>query len=323
VIPSAAGSDRPAVQARGLCKKFQEETAVQDLSFDIPRGSIFGFIGPSGCGKTTTVRLLTGIYEPTAGRIQVLGCDPRRFTPKIREKIGYMPQLFVLYPDLSVQENLEFAAALYGMNPFTRGRRITELLKFVELDAHRKKLARNISGGMLRRLSLAATLIHDPELIFLDEPTAGIDPVLRQKFWEHFKTLQHNGRTLFITTQYVGEAAYCDVIGIMADGRLLFADTPAGLRRRAYGGEVIDLHTYQAIRFENLFKIQNLDFVTGQVHYTAENALRITVNRANRAIPELMAWCASHDLTVDSINEFVPSFDDVFVQLVQTEAPHA
>lgn len=186
--------DNIVIHAKGLTKQFGHEIAVQDVTFEIPRGKIFGFIGPSGSGKTTTIRLLTGVYQPTAGDVIVLGRRPKEFVAATREKIGYMPQFFVLYQDLSVWENLNFAASIYGMR-FRRAERLKQLLDFVELSEHKHKLARNISGGMQRRLSLAATLVHNPELIFLDEPTAGVDPVLRRKFWDHFKlTFGGNGQ---------------------------------------------------------------------------------------------------------------------------------
>ena len=198
VSPSEPSQQQPVqvensvISAKHLTKKFGDETAVQDVSFDVPRASIFGFIGPSGSGKTTTVRLLTGVYTPTDGQVIVLDRNPARFSQSERARIGYMPQLFVLYPNLTVWENLNFAASLYGMSLF-RGKRLKEALNFVELYEHRSKLARNISGGMLRRLSLATTLVHDPQLLFLDEPTAGIDPVLRRKFWDHFRELKDQG----------------------------------------------------------------------------------------------------------------------------------
>ncbi len=236
------------ISAKHLTKKFGDETAVQDVSFDVPRASIFGFIGPSGSGKTTTVRLLTGVYTPTDGQVIVLDRNPAKFSQGERARLGYMPQLFVLYPNLTVWENLNFAASLYGMSLF-RGKRLKEALKFVELYEHRSKLARNISGGMLRRLSLAATLVHDPQLLFLDEPTAGIDPVLRRKFWDHFRELKNQGRTIFITTQYVSEADNCDLVGVQNNGKLLLVDTPQGIQtsrlRRRYGR----FPHYTAIRF--------------------------------------------------------------------------
>ena len=238
----------PLSRAKHLTKTFGEDTAVQDISFEVPRSSIFGFIGPSGSGKTTTVRLLTGVYTPTSGEVTVFDRNPASFTQGERARLGYMPQLFVMYPNLSVWENVNFAASLYGMSLFHR-KRVEEVLTFVELFEHRSKLARNISGGMQRRLSLASTLVHDPQLLFLDEPTAGIDPVLRYKFWEHFRELKDQGRTIFITTQYVSEADNCDLVGVQNNGKLMLVDTPQGIRHHAYGGDMVDLRTAQPIRF--------------------------------------------------------------------------
>ena len=225
------------VEMRDVTKRFGEVNAVNKVSLDVPQGVIFGFIGPSGCGKTTTVRLLNGNYGATEGTIKVLGQSPDSFKREDQKRIGYMPQLFILYPELTIWENLNFAASIYGY-PMDRKERLYELLELVELTGHEKKMARNISGGMQRRLSLASTLIHSPELIFLDEPTAGIDPVLRRKFWDHFQTLKDQGHTLFVTTQYVGEAAYCDYVGVMRNGELLMVETPEMLRYKALGGEM-------------------------------------------------------------------------------------
>jgi ABC-2 type transport system ATP-binding protein len=173
------------ISSKDLTKQFGDQVVVDRISFEISAGSIFGFIGPSGCGKTTTLRLLTGIYHPTSGEVSVFGVSPKSFTLVEREKVGYMPQHFVLYPDLTISENLSFAASIYGVGG-GRHKRINELLEFIELTEHRKKLVRHVSGGMKRRLSLASTLVHSPKLLFLDEPTGGIDPVLRRKFWDYF-----------------------------------------------------------------------------------------------------------------------------------------
>ena len=229
------------VRSNELTKKFGQEIGVEALTLNVQRGTIFGFIGPSGCGKTTTVRLLLGIYPPSSGRVEVFGRQPHQFSQEDRERISYMPQLFMLQPGLTVWQNLSFAASLYGMG-LKRSDRLKELLDLVELAGQERKRAMELSGGMQRRLSLAAALIHDPELLFLDEPTAGIDPVLRRKFWDHFQELKAQGRTLFVTTQYVSEAAYCDYVGVMLDGRLLMVETPEDLKRIGMGGEVIELH---------------------------------------------------------------------------------
>lgn len=309
------------IYTEALTKKFHNEVAVQDVTMEIPRGIIVGFIGPSGSGKTTTVRLLTGIYRPTSGFVSVLDQRPATFSREAREKIGYMPQLFALYPELSVWENLNFTASIYGMG-MTRETRFNELLDFVELGSHKKKLARNLSGGMKRRLSLAATLAHRPELVFLDEPTAGIDPVLRRKFWDHFATLKNKGQSLFITTQYVGEAAYCDKIGVMVKGRLLdnALRTPTELRRSAFGGEVVDLHTHERLIYRDLTQLRQLPFVKGSVtRISGTNGVRLIVDKASTAIPALLEWCQQEYVSVESVEEYLPPFDDVFVELVKNE----
>src|SRR4029078_3511966 len=229
------------VHAEHVEKVFSGDVGVFDLNFEVPTGTIFGMIGPSGCGKTTTVRLMTGLYKPDRGNLTVINRVPSKFSPHDRERLGYMPQHFVLYPNLTVWENLNFVASLYGMGYFKRRKPVEQALEFVELTDARNRLGSQLSGGMQRRLELACTLVHNPLLIFAEEPTAGIDPVLRAKFWEHFRSLRDQGRTLFVTTQYVGEAAYCDMVGVMRAGRLIHVDTPDGLRRKALGGEVIKL----------------------------------------------------------------------------------
>ena len=314
--PPAKATSEIIIQTKALTKQFKREIAVNKITFDLPRGKIFGFIGPSGSGKTTTVRLLTGIYKPTSGWVTVLGHDPAKFSQSTQARIGYMPQNFMLYRNLSVWENLNFAASIYGVN-LRRAKRLKQVLDFVELTEHRSKLVRQISGGMQRRLSLATTLVHNPELLFLDEPTAGVDPVLRRKFWDHFKELQQEERTLFVTTQYVTEAAYCDLVGVMARGRLLIVDTPAALRRRAFGGEVVDLYTTERISDEQLQYIRALPFVQSDITRLEDKGLRLIVDKANTAIPALLACCQSQELALESIEEYVPPFDDVFVELVK------
>lgn len=304
------------IRVKQVTKNFGDELAVREVTFDVPRASIFGFIGPSGSGKTTTVRLLTGIYVPTKGDISVFTIDPSKFSQNQRARIGYMPQLLVLYPNLTVWENINFAASLYGMS-LVRGSRLKQILDFVELYEHRHKLTRNISVGMQRRLSLAAAMIHDPELLFLDEPTAGIDPILRQKFWKRFKELQGQGRTLFVTTQYVNEADNCDLVGVMSNGKLLMVDTPRGLRHRAYGGDIIDMRTAETIDYPTEQLLSSMSLKTIR---TSANSVRIIVNEASTAIPSLMEWAPQNDIRVEALEQYTPPFEDVFVELVRSEA---
>jgi ABC-2 type transport system ATP-binding protein len=202
------------------------------------------------------------------------------------------------------------------MGLFSRTKRLKQLLDFVELSDHRSKLVKNISGGMMRRLSLASTLVHRPTLLFLDEPTAGIDPVLRRKFWDYFEKLREAGSTLFVTTQYVSESAYCDFVGVMNNGRLLMVDTPDGLRKRAHGGELVDMKTVERIHYDQLQLLRQLPFVTGSVNMLDDRTARLIVDEASTAMPALLDWCRAQNLTIESIQEFLPPFDDVFVNLL-------
>jgi ABC-2 type transport system ATP-binding protein len=261
---------------------------------------------------------LTGVYKPTSGTLSVLGKTPTGFTKSDREKIGYLTQQFVLYPNLTVWENLNFAASFYGVGIFRR-KSLNKLLDFVELTDDKSKLARDLSGGMKRRLSLAAALVHKPELIFLDEPTAGIDPLLRRKFWDYFKELQAEGNTLFITTQYVGEAAYCDLVGVMYEGRLLTIMTPDDLRKKAYGGDVIGIRTSEDIRFEHRRQLESLPFVRGKLKIINDQEIEIIVDDAGTAISLLLEWSQAQKLTVAMMGQKSPSFDDVFIRLIETE----
>jgi ABC-2 type transport system ATP-binding protein len=314
VTPNSNGAGEIVIEARGLSKRFNNGFAVQDVTLAVPRGTLFGFIGPSGCGKTTTVRLLTGAYAPTSGAARVLGQEPTAFAASARQRLGYLPQQFVLYPNLSVWENLNFAASLYGMG-WRRGLRLNEMLDFVELSGDRGKLARDISGGMQRRLALAATLAHDPEVLFLDEPTAGVDPILRRKFWDYFKALRDAGHTLFITTQYVSEAAYCDKVGVMSQGRLLMAETPAGLYRRAYGGEIVHLLPARPLSPDRLAALAALPCVLTGAQPLGDGTLRLVVDDAGTAVPALLEWCRQCGIAVEHVERHVPPIDDVFVEL--------
>lgn len=305
-----------AIQVQNLVKRFGHVTALDNITLNVPQGTIYGFIGPSGCGKTTTVRCMIGSYRPSEGVVKVLGQTPENFGRAQRKQIGYMPQLFVLYPELTVWENLNFAASIYGY-PMKRKERLQELLDLVELAGHEKKLVRNISGGMQRRLSLATTLIHDPQLIFLDEPTAGIDPVLRRKFWDFFRQLRDDGHTLFVTTQYVGEAAYCDFVGVMAQGELLMVETPADLRYKAMGGDIIRFHAASPLGSEQIQVLRALPFVKGDLSFIDSHSLQLTVDDASTAIPDLLHWSENQGIEIEAISEHVPPFDDVFVKVMQ------
>ncbi len=316
--PEQAGP--PIIQASKATYRFSGDAGVRDLTFYVPRGVIFGLIGPSGCGKTTTVRLLTGMYKPSKGEVKVLEQAPSRFSAATKRKIGYMPQQFVLYPMLTTAENFNFVASLYGLGIFTRARRRHQLLKFVELDKARNRATSKLSGGMQRRLQLACALAQDPELIFADEPTAGIDPVLRSKFWEHFRLLRDSGKTLFVTTQYVSEAENCDVVGIMRDGRILYIDTPEDLRRKAFGGDLIRLAVPEDRAGEAADLLSKQPKVKdARRAYAQPNLILVSTEDAASTLPELVKTLNGQGIDVTESEQYNSPFDEVFLELVKRQ----
>ena len=309
------------IHMQGAVKQFGSVTVIDDISLQVPRGSIYCFIGPSGSGKTTVIRMLNGVYAPTSGSVEVMGKTPTLWTTTDREQVGYMPQLFVLYPNLSVEENVDFAASAYGMGWWARRNPKRQLLEFVGLWEHRHKLARSISGGMQRRLELACALIHDPVLIFLDEPTAGIDPILRATVWEHLRSLRDQGKTIFVTTQYVTEAEYCDRVGLINKGRLIADGTPDQVRKMAFGGEIVQL-TCDRLTSDLLQHIEDLpqvaDHKSRRINRTTAELI---VDEASTAMPLILGVMTNYGIALDqvTIEEIKPPYDDVFVRLIQDE----
>jgi ABC-2 type transport system ATP-binding protein len=313
----------PLITVRDVTRSFGDDAGVFDLNFTVEPGLIFGLVGPSGSGKTTTVRLLTGLHRPDSGELRVFGQEPRAFTTAVRDQLAYMPQHFVLYPSLSVWENLNFMASIYGQ-PYTgRRRHLHDLLDFVDLGKARQRLARDLSGGMQRRLMLACALVNDPLLLFADEPTAGIDPVLRGRFWEHFRALRDAGRTLFVTTQYIGEVAYCDYVAVMREGRLLHLDTPTGLRRRALGGDVLRFQVEPALESVALRRLVSHDLVKEVRRARGQpGLLHVYTSEAGAVLPQLITLLGEEPaVPVLVAEEYLPPFDEIFVMLMeQSEA---
>lgn len=306
---------RPAVATmHEVGKEFGSVVALRSIDLSIAAGAIVGIIGPSGSGKTTAIRLLLGIYAPTAGDVRVLGDDPANFSRADRERIGYLPQFFVLYPDLTVYENLAFIAGTYGLGWIRRGRRIAELLDILHLADAKDRLAENISGGMQRRLELGAALINDPDLVILDEPTAGLDPVLRAEIWDTFRAMQRQGRTLVVTTQYVTEAEYCDRVEVIDQGRIIASGTPEDLRRLANGGDVIRLVIPDLDRV-TVRAIEAYPFVS-HLDWDGKDELQLSVDHASDAIPSLTERLSQDGYAFSSIEEYRETFDAVFVKLV-------
>ncbi len=218
-----------AISIKGLTKKFGNFTAVDNLSFDIPKGKIFGFLGPNGSGKSTTIRMICGVLSPTLGEGKVLGYDLIKDTEKIKQNIGYMSQKFSLYEDLTVEENLEFYGKIYMLPKKLLEERKQELIIMANLKGKEKSLAGTLSGGWKQRLALGCSLIHNPKLLILDEPTAGVDPVSRREFWHTITDLVKDGITVLVTTHYMDEASICDIIGFIYNSKLITIDTPENL----------------------------------------------------------------------------------------------
>ena len=304
-----------AVVIDGVTKRFGDDTAVDGISLTVRSGTILGIIGPSGSGKTTTIRLLTGALAPTDGQVRVLGEDPRSFLRQTRERIGYMPQQFTLYPDLTARENVDFVASLFGMLWRTRHRRTREVLQLVDLWAVRGRRAGRLSGGMQRRLELASALVHDPDLMFLDEPTAGIDPILRSSVWQELHRLRDGGRTLLVTTQYVNEAEECDTVALISDGRLIALAEPNDLRREAMGGDAVEIEIGKAFDSAQLSELP----MVRSVERRGPSALRVTVDDASTALPEVVDAITRSGGEVTAARETRLSFDEVFAILVQRD----
>jgi ABC-2 type transport system ATP-binding protein len=220
----------PIIQTRDLTRKFGSLTAVDHLSLDVAPGEVFGLVGPDGAGKTTTLRLLCGLIDPAEGHAVVTGHDPARNPEQVKDNIGYMAQRFGLYPDLSVDENMYFYADLFGISRSEREELLPRLLQMTRMDPFRKRLAGRLSGGMKQKLALMCTLLHKPRILFLDEPTNGVDPVSRRDFWQILHQLVQQGMTVFLTTAYLDEAERCDRVGLMHRGRLIRCDKPEVFR---------------------------------------------------------------------------------------------
>jgi ABC-2 type transport system ATP-binding protein len=229
------GSKEVIIETNGLRRTFGKTTAVDGLNLTIYEGEIFGLVGPDGAGKTTTLRLLSAIMDPTDGDASVAGYDTRRNPEAIKSHIGYMAQSFSLYADLSVDENLNFFADVFGVSGKERRERIERLLTFARLTQFRKRRAGALSGGMQKKLGLACTLIHQPDILYLDEPTTGVDPVSRREFWDILTDLHVQGVTIVVSTPYMDEAERCSRIGLMYEGKLIECDTPEAIRQQVPG----------------------------------------------------------------------------------------
>jgi len=304
---------RNVVETSGLTKLFGSLVAVDHVDLSVKAGEIFGFLGPNGAGKTTTVRILCGLMAPTSGSALVVGHDVVREPEEVKQRIGYMPQSYGLYDDLTVEENLNFFGSIYRVPSDERRKRADEILQLVRLQEFRKQFSGRLSGGMKRRLSLAVSLIHNPELLILDEPTAGIDPPLRRVFWEYFRHLNQLGVTFFINTHYMDEAELCDRLALINYGRLVAVGTPTELKRKTIGGERIELVTADLSKTQEI--LRDSDFA-GEVT-VSDGAIRLIVDEAASAIPRVTSFLRERGVEVLQVRQLQPSLEDVFIRLVQ------
>ena len=300
------------IETNNLTKRFKATVAVDGLNLAVKRGEIFGLVGPDGAGKTTTIRLLTGIMAPTEGTATVAGYDTVKQAGEIKKRIGYMAQRFNLYGDLSVVENLRFFADVFEVGRQERQERLVQLLKFAGLTEFRSRRAMHLSGGMQKKLALACTLIHQPEILFLDEPTTGLDPVSRREFWDILLDLHLQGITILVSTPYMDEAERCSRVGFMYQGRLIVCDEPESIKGLV-SGDLIE------IRSTNLRQASEaIADLRGVLEIqTYGDLLHVFVDSATRRAPELEARLSARGVGVEGIRQTRPRMEQAFISLIR------
>jgi ABC-2 type transport system ATP-binding protein len=307
------GTDSSAVVVlRDLERRFGDFVAVNRINLSVRRGEIFGFLGPNGAGKSTTIRMLCGLLSPSAGGGSVAGFDINVAPERIKERIGYMSQKFSLYEDLTVEENIDFYAGIYKLPAARREERKRWVIAMAGLEEHRQSLTGTLSGGWKQRLALGCAIIHEPPIIFLDEPTAGVDPLSRRSFWELIYQLADAGVTVFVTTHYMDEAEYCDRLGLIYRGELIALGTPEELKG-AITEELIEVACEQPR--EALFVVEALPCVQHAALFG--RGLHVVTARAGEAVPVIAAALTAVGLQTGRPERIVPSLEDVFVSLIE------
>ncbi|WP_050937480.1 ABC transporter ATP-binding protein [Vibrio harveyi] len=298
-----------AIQAENVVKKFGDFTAINNITLNVPKGSIYGFLGPNGCGKSTTIRVLTGLLNPSEGNVDVLGLEIPRQSELLRLKIGYMTQKFSLYDDLSVQENLEFIGQIFGMDTKALKARIEEQLATYGLDQLRKQRVGGMSGGQKQRLSLAAATMHKPELLFLDEPTSAVDPENRRDFWEQLFDLSDQGTTILVTTHYMDEAERCHRLAIMEAGEIRADGEPEQLMAQM-GVNIVE------VKADNLRELKEKVIKREEVRSAAQLGIRLRI-LIHQHIEQPINWLIQTfpELAGCEMNIARPSLEDVFVSV--------
>jgi len=303
-----------AISTDNLTKRFGDLTAVDRLTLSVAPGELFGLVGSDGAGKTTTMRMLTGIMDPTEGSARVMGHHTVREAERIKEEIGYMSQRFGLYPDLTVLENLHFYADIYGLPRRGRDEKIDRLLAFSNLAPFGKRQAGNLSGGMKQKLGLACALIHTPRVLFLDEPTNGVDPVSRRDFWRILYQLLREGVTVFVATAYLDEADRCNRVGLIHRGRLLACDTPDNLRR-LMAGTILEVQTPSPRRAALLLRERRKKESVG----IFGDRLHVVTRNASETAAAIEAILRGEGLALQGLRTIEPSLEDVLVSVLEEQ----
>jgi ABC-2 type transport system ATP-binding protein len=301
--------DRPAVVARALTRRFGDFTAVDGVDVTVHRGEIFGFLGPNGAGKTTAIRMMLGLLRPTSGRVEVLGVSVSEDPALIRPRVGYMAQKFSLYDDLTVLQNLRFYGRSYGLRGAELKDRIEEALARTDLAGRERTQTRDLSGGWRQRLALNAAILHRPELVFLDEPTAGVDPVSRREFWNLLYELVAQGITVFVTTHYMDEAEHCHRLAFIQRGRIIAQGSPEEIKAEEMQGQVLEItcdrpgRAIEALR--SLEELEDVERYGSQIHVIARDGAE-----RRRLIEDTLAEAG---IAVQSLEAIDPSLEDVFI----------
>jgi len=310
-----SGQPDLAVKVENLERRFGDFVAVDHISFEVPRGEIFGFLGPNGAGKSTTIRMLTGLLAPSEGTGWVGGLDVRTQGEAIKEIIGYMSQRFSLYEDLTVEQNLDFYGGIYRIPKEKKAARKTWALEMAGLTGREKNLTRELAGGWRQRLALGTAILHEPRILFLDEPTSGVDPISRRNFWDLIRTMAHQGVTVFVTTHYMDEAEYCDRLALIYRGRIIALGTPDQLKREHMPEDVLEVAVDRPVE---ALEILAREPVVREASLFGK-LLHVVVADAATETPVVRAALARAAIRVDRIEKILPSLEDVFVSLIEAE----
>jgi ABC-2 type transport system ATP-binding protein len=307
-------TDHPAILAQDLTKRFGDFTAVDGISFEVRTGEIFGFLGPNGSGKTTTIRMLLGLMKPSAGSAQVLGMQVDGEAGKVLARIGYMSQRFSLYNDLTVLQNLQFYSAAYGLSNSEQSERIREALSLAGLEGREHAKTKELSGGWRQRLALSAAILHRPEVLFLDEPTAGVDPLSRRAFWDLLYRLIAQGVTVFVTTHYMDEAEHCHRLAFIQHGRLIAYGAPTEIKAQMMHGQVLEIAPSDAVEAVKILKVarETGKLPIGEIELYG-SLVHVVAPEMQRHQAAIAAALRKAGLKPGQMSIIEPSLEDVFI----------